>query len=60
MDVWHILPNLMDCEESYLRFWGVGWVGYANNWAFRNILNAYIKWNVEYSMRLINGLFYVC
>ena len=30
MDVWCILPKLMDYEKSYLWFWEVGWVSYAN------------------------------
>jgi len=43
-----------------LWLWGFGWVDYANKWAFGSILNAYIKWNVEYSMRLVVALFWVC
>ena len=44
MDVWYILPNLVDYEKSHLWPWGVGWVSYASEWAYGSILNAYVKW----------------
>jgi len=46
MDVWYILPNLMDYGKSQLWFRGVGWVSYASKWAYGSILSAYAKWNV--------------
>jgi len=47
MDVWCILPDLVDYEKFYLWSWGVGWVSYASKWAYGSILSAYVKWNVE-------------
>ena len=46
IDVWCILPNLMDYENSYLSSWGVGWRNYASKSAYESILSAYVKWNV--------------
>ena len=46
MDVWCILPNLMDYRKSYLWAWGVQWVSYACKWASKSIVSAYLKWNV--------------
>jgi len=45
MDVWCILPNLINYGKSYVLFWGVGWVSYAIKWAYGSIFGAYVKWN---------------
>jgi len=49
----------MNCKKSYLWSWEVGWVSFACKWAYGSIWNAYVKWNVEHSMRLIIELLWV-
>ena len=44
LDVWCILPILVDYEKSNSWSWRVGWVNYASKWAYGSILSAYVKW----------------
>ena len=44
MDVWFILPILVDYQKSYLWPSGVSWVSHASKWAYESILSAYVKW----------------
>ena len=42
MDIWCILPNLVDYDKSYLWSWGVGWVSYTSKRAYGSILSAFV------------------